>query len=88
MSQANKIPPISHHSDGSELIPSEVPLEIPVDANLSAGYVQDEEGIINNYAVETPMVARVKPSSEKMIVLSLGTIAIFFLLLWVVSGVS
>lgn len=49
---SDKDPKFVHHSDGSELIPASVPSE-PEDNNpLVSGYTIDDEGILNNYAVE------------------------------------
>ncbi|MFN9175780.1 MAG: hypothetical protein ACK58N_15090 [Synechocystis sp.] len=76
---------VGHHSDGSELIPSEAPLEQHTNPDLPSGYVQDEEGVLDNYALE-PTIAKVAlPSSERLILSGLGVIAIFFSLIWIVS---
>ncbi|MBD2654697.1 MULTISPECIES: hypothetical protein [Synechocystis] len=87
MSFPSKIPQVTHHSNGSELIPSGVPLEVPVESDLGSGYVQDEAGVLNNYSVEPP-VTGVKQSRERLILLGLGAIAVLFSLLWIVSSVS
>jgi hypothetical protein len=79
---------VHHHSDGRELIPAEAPLELQVDSNLPSGYVQDEQGVLDNYAVEPTIAAVNKPTPERLILLGLGAIAVFFSLMWVVSGVS
>jgi hypothetical protein len=79
---------VSHHSDGQELIPAETPLEVAVDPNLPLGYVQDEQGVLDNYAVEPTISPVRKPTPEVLILLGLGAIAILFSLLWIVSSVS
>jgi hypothetical protein len=58
---------VVHNSDGSELIPSEVPVELPNQDNLVAGYTKDDEGIINNYAVEPAMTAATYPTSKQQL---------------------
>ena len=79
---------VSHHSDGHELIPAEAPLELQVDPNLPSGYVQNEQGVLDNYAVEPPIAPGTKLTPERLILLGLGAIAVFFSLMWIVSGVS
>jgi len=56
-----------HHSDGSELIPSEAPVELPRQDNLVAGYTKDDEGIINNYALEPAMTEATYPSPKQQL---------------------
>ena len=87
MSFPSKIPQVNHHSNGSELIPSGVPLEVSVDPGLGSGYVQDEAGVLDNYAVEPPVIGS-RQSRKQLIVLGLGAIAVLFSLLWIVSSVS
>ncbi len=56
---------ISHYSDGSELIPSEIKSDLQSHDNLVAGYTKDDEGIINNYATEPNMYLADYPSPEQ-----------------------
>ncbi|MEM7591521.1 MAG: ssl1498 family light-harvesting-like protein [Cyanobacteria bacterium P01_A01_bin.83] len=63
---------VAHHiSDGSELIPSEIQAntreEIKQYQNksLEDGYVIDDEGIINNYAIEPDLYMANYPSPEQ-----------------------
>jgi hypothetical protein len=63
---------VAHHtSDGSELIPAEVRAgtkeEISQRQNksLEAGYIVDDEGIVNNYAVEPDTSLANYPSPEQ-----------------------
>ncbi|AIE74172.1 MULTISPECIES: hypothetical protein [unclassified Synechocystis] len=79
---------VSHHSGDKELIPAETPLAVTVDPNLPSGYVQDEQGVLDNYAVEPAISPVHQPTPEILILLGLGAIAIFFSLMWIVSEVS
>lgn len=60
-----------HTSDGSELIPAEIKSGTKEEINqrqnksLKAGYTVDDEGIINNYAVEPDTSFANYPSSEQ-----------------------
>ena len=63
---------VAHHiSDGSELIPAEIQAnthkEISKCLNkpLGAGYRVDDEGIVNNYAIEPDMFLADYPSPEQ-----------------------
>lgn len=63
---------IEHHtSDGSELIPAEVRAGTSEEINqrqnksLKAGYTIDDEGIMNNYAVEPDTSLANYPSPEQ-----------------------
>jgi hypothetical protein len=56
-----------HYSDGSELIPAEIKSGIPSDDNFVAGYTRDDEGMINNYALEPDMSATPYPSSQQQL---------------------
>jgi hypothetical protein len=58
-----------HRSDGSELIPAEVQANIlrhddaqSIDASSPNGYTVDDEGLINNYAIEPGMYPSDYPS--------------------------
>jgi hypothetical protein len=48
-----------HHSDGSELIPAEAPVEDSqlLDKPLAAGYTVDDEGLLSAYSIEPVMYA-------------------------------
>jgi hypothetical protein len=63
---------VAHHtSDGSELIPAEVQSGTKEEINqrqnksLEAGYIVDDEGIVNNYAVEPDTSLANYPSPEQ-----------------------
>lgn len=59
-----------HYSDGSELIPSEISSEPQRDGNakiLVSGYTMDDEGIINNYALEPEITATTYPSPKQQL---------------------
>gem|GEM_PF-2131851 len=63
---------VAHHiSDGSELIPAEIQANTQEEINqclnksLEGGYVIDDEGIINNYAIEADMYMANYPSPEQ-----------------------
>jgi hypothetical protein len=58
---------ISHYSDGSELIPSEIKSDVQSDENVVAGYTKDDEGIINNYALEPAMSAATYPTPKQQL---------------------
>jgi hypothetical protein len=51
----------THYSNGSELLPAEVQANIRhdearlVDTSLAVGYTIDDEGLINNFAIEPDM---------------------------------
>jgi hypothetical protein len=82
---------VSHHSDGSELIPSEVKSDLENNDHLVSGYTQDDEGIINNYAVEPAMSKATYPSSKQQlryVYLGAGAIAFVIILLLISFGVS
>jgi len=78
----------NHQSDGTELIPAEAPQETSLDPNLPSGYVQNDQGVLDNYAVEPTIAPVTKATPEGLILLGLGAIAIFFSLMWIVSAVS
>jgi hypothetical protein len=63
---------VAHHiSDGSELFPAEVQANTREEANkamnkpLGAGYRVDDEGIVNNYAIEPDMSLADYPSPKQ-----------------------
>ena len=58
---------VSHYSDGSELIPSEIKSDPQSHDNLVAGYTRDDEGITNNYALEPAISSATYPDSEQQV---------------------
>ncbi|MBW4633725.1 MAG: ssl1498 family light-harvesting-like protein [Iphinoe sp. HA4291-MV1] len=60
-----------HKSDGSELIPAEVQANVGhngsqlLDLPLATGYTIDDEGIINNYAIQPDMSLAEYPSAKQ-----------------------
>ncbi len=84
-------------SDGSELIPTEVQANIrheasaPLHEPLAAGYTVDDEGIVNNYAIEPEMSKAEYPSpKQQQRYIFLGAVAILFvsLVVWIAFAVS
>jgi hypothetical protein len=84
-------------SDGSELIPAEVQANSREEAGkslnkpLGAGYRVDDEGIVNNYAIEPKMSESEYPSpKQQRHYLFLGAAAILFVALavWIAFAVS
>ncbi|MGH7998283.1 MAG: photosystem II assembly protein Psb34 [Brasilonema sp.] len=77
---------VAHHlSDGSELIPAEVQANIGqngsqlLDLPLATGYTVDDEGIVNNYAIESDMsLAKYPSAKQQWRYLFLGIGAILF----------
>jgi hypothetical protein len=77
-------------SDGSELIPAEVQANTrqeketgkSLNQPLERGYTRDDEGIVNNYAIEPEMSKAKYPSSKQQRrYLLLGAAAILFVAL-------
>ncbi|NJP08139.1 MAG: ssl1498 family light-harvesting-like protein [Leptolyngbyaceae cyanobacterium RU_5_1] len=86
-----------HRSDGSELIPAEVQANIrqddipSLDAPLAIGYTVDEEGLINNYAIQPDMSTSEYPSPEQQrryVFLGAGATLLVVMLLLVTFSVS
>ncbi|BAU66351.1 hypothetical protein STA3757_37550 [Stanieria sp. NIES-3757] len=84
-------------SDGSELIPAEVQATTresaskSLNAPLGAGYTVDDEGIVNNYAMEPKMSESEYPSpKQQQRYIFLGAAAILFVALavWIALAVS
>lgn len=79
-------------SDGSELIPAEVQANAREAAEpLGTGYTVDDEGIVNNYAIEPKMSESEYPSpKQQRRYLFLGAAAILFvaLAIWIAFAVS
>jgi hypothetical protein len=69
-----------NRSDGSELIPAEVQVHIrhddiqPIDDASSTGYTLDDEGLVNNYAIEPEISASAYPSQPQQRRYVLGAI--------------
>ncbi len=78
---------ISHYSDGSELVPSEIISDIQSNKNLVIGYNQDDGGIISNHALEPAIFAATYPTSkQKFRYVFLGVGALVFIgILFVIS---
>jgi hypothetical protein len=85
-----------HHSDGSELIPAEVQAHIrhndapSIDDSASAGYTIDNEGLLNNFAIEPKLSAAEYPDPQQQrryIFLGAGA-ALFILLLILVATIA
>jgi hypothetical protein len=82
---------VAHHSDGSELIPSEAPAELSSQDNLTAGYTKDDEGLINNYALEPAMTKAKYPTPKQQVrylFWGLGAIVLIGVLFLIVFAVS
>ncbi len=80
---------ISHYSDGSELIPSEIKSDLQRHDNLVAGYTKDDEGIINNYATEPNMYLADYPSPEQQkLYVFLGAGAILLVAITLLTGLA
>jgi hypothetical protein len=82
---------VTYHSDGSELIPSEAPTELSSQDNLTAGYTKDDEGLINNYALEPAMTSAKYPTLKQQVrylFWGLGAIALIGALFLVVFAAS
>ena len=80
-----------HYSDGRELIPSEIKSELQTNDNFVAGYTRDDEGIINNYALEPAMSAATYPTPKqhlRYVFLGAGAIVFFAMLLLIAFAVS
>lgn len=84
-------------SDGSELVPAEVQANIrheassPLHKPLGAGYTKDDEGLLNNYAIEPQMSKAEYPSpKQQQRYIFLGAVAILFVTLavWIAFAVS
>jgi hypothetical protein len=62
---------LHHHSDGSELMPAEVQLQMRrnnyqlLDAPLAEGYTADDEGLINTYTIEPAMYFAQYPTPKQ-----------------------
>jgi hypothetical protein len=82
---------ISHYSDGRELIPSEIKSDLEKNDNLVDGYTKDDEGIINNYAIEPDMSAATYPTPKQQlryVFLGVGAIVFVATFLFIAFAVS
>ncbi|XWK91014.1 MAG: ssl1498 family light-harvesting-like protein [Phormidium sp.] len=84
-----------HYSDGSELIPAEVQAHIrhdepqSVDSAFAVGYTIDDEGLINNFAVEPDMYPSEYPSPRQQRYYTvLGATAILFVVMLMLVAFS
>ncbi|HIK14708.1 MAG TPA: ssl1498 family light-harvesting-like protein [Leptolyngbyaceae cyanobacterium M33_DOE_097] len=75
----------NHYSDGTELIPAEVQANIrreeaqSVDIPFAIGYTIDDEGLVNNFAIEPDIYLSNYPSPrQQRQYLVLGAAAFFF----------
>jgi hypothetical protein len=96
MSYANQEKQAINHppSDGSELIPAEVQAKEAsqsLNTPLEAGYTIDEEGNLNNYAIEPKMSKAEYPSPEQQrryIFLGAAAILLVAFILWIAFAAS
>lgn len=89
---------VAHHpSDGSELVPAEVQANIrheansPLHAPLAAGYTADDEGLLNNYAIEPEMSKAEYPDPKQQrryIFLGIAAILFVALVVWIAFAAS
>ncbi len=84
-----------HYSDGSELIPAEVQSHIrpdeaqSIDTPFAVGYTIDDEGLLNNFAVEPDMYPSKYPSPRQQRYYSvLGVSAILFVAMLILIAFS
>lgn len=80
---------VLHHSDGTELIPSEIHGENH--ENIAPGYTEDDEGIINSYSLEPDISAATYPNTRQQlqyIFLGAGALVLVTILLFIVFKVS
>ena len=86
-------------SDGSELIPAEVQANTrqeketgkSLNQPLEGGYTRDDEGIVNNYAIEPEMSEAEYPSpKQQRRYIFLGAAAILFvaLVIWIALAIA
>ncbi|OIP72948.1 MAG: hypothetical protein AUK43_01775 [Oscillatoriales cyanobacterium CG2_30_40_61] len=82
-----------HRSDGSELTPAEIPANDPQSADIDPanGYTTDDEGLINNFAVEPDVYPSEYPSptqQKRYIFLGAGAVLLVVILLLITFSVS
>ena len=87
----------AHRSDGSELIPAEVQENIRHDevpslgAPFARGYTIDDEGLLNNYAIEPGMYPSDYPSPQQQrryVFLGAGATLLVIMLLLITFAIS
>jgi len=99
MSYANQEKQAAAHppSDGSELIPAEIQANTQEEASktlnkpLGAGYTIDEEGSLNNYAIEPKMSTAEYPSPKQQrryILLGAAATLLVALIVWIAFAAS
>ncbi|TVQ46102.1 MAG: ssl1498 family light-harvesting-like protein [Gloeocapsa sp. DLM2.Bin57] len=64
---SNKSANSVHYSDGTELIPSGINSDLEDNDELVKGYTEDDEGLINNYAVEPAAYAASYPNPRQQL---------------------
>jgi hypothetical protein len=64
---SNKSANSVHYSDGTELIPSGINSDLQDNDELVKGYTEDDEGLINNYAVEPAAYPASYPTSRQQL---------------------
>jgi len=84
----------NRYSDGTELIPAEVQVNIrcdetqSIDIPFAVGYTIDDEGLINNFAVEPGMYPSEYPSPrQQRQYMVLGATAFFFVVMLLLTAV-
>ncbi|SKB15469.1 conserved hypothetical protein [Planktothrix sp. PCC 11201] len=82
-----------HRSDGSELIPAEIATNDPQSPDVvpGTGYTKDDEGLINNFAVEPDIYPSEYPSpgqQKRYIFLGAGAVLFVVILLMITFSVS
>ncbi|VXD23203.1 photosystem II assembly protein Psb34 [Planktothrix paucivesiculata] len=82
-----------HRSDGSELTPAEIHTPDPQSADVApgTGYTTDDEGLINNFAVEPDIYPSEYPSppqQKRYVLLGTGAVLLIVILLMITFSVS
>ena len=84
----------NHYSNGTELIPAEVQANIrhdesqSIDAPFAVGYTIDDEGLINNFAIEPGVYPSDYPSPRQQRQYRiLGATAFFFVVMLLLTAV-
>ncbi len=83
----------NRYSDGTELIPAEVQANIrpdgvqSIDVPFAVGYTIDDEGLINNFAIEPGMYPSEYPSArQQRQYMVLGAAAFFFVVMLLLTA--
>jgi hypothetical protein len=86
-----------HRSDGSQLIPAEVQVNIrhdeaqSIDAPFTIGYTVDDEGLIDNYAIEPDIYPSEYPAPQQQrryVFLGAGAALFVVILMLIAFGAS